>query len=471
MLFQLFNKSVYSDRRAVLQKNIGSGLLVFMGNEESSMNYKDNTYPFRQDSSFLYYFGLDVAGLAAVIDAESGDVIVFGNELSIDDIVWTGPLPSVKEMAAAVGVTSTAPYKEIESYIRKAKFAGRTVHILPPYRPENTIKLAQWLQVPVQDVAAQVSLPLIKAVVRQRVIKEAIEVAEIEKAVSITADMHLAAIQYARPGMKEYEVAAKVQEVAFAAGAHLSYPIICTINGETLHNHYHGNTIREGQMLLLDAGAENDMHYAGDLTRTFPVGKSFSTQQREVYDTVLNSLNHAIELLKPGVRYIDIHAGACEKLVEGLIAIGIMKGNAAEAVAAGAHTMFFQCGLGHMMGMDVHDMEDLGEQYVGYSDDLQKRKDFGWKSLRLGRALEPGYVLTIEPGVYIIPTLIDQWAAEKKHTNFIDYKVLDNFRDFSGIRIEDNFLVTSDGNRKLGKDLPKTAQEIEALKTKASPAL
>ncbi|AXY76646.1 aminopeptidase P family protein [Paraflavitalea soli] len=465
MHFTLFNTSVYSSRRQALLQNTGSGLILLMGNEESSMNYKDNTYPFRQDSTFLYYFGLDVAGLAAVLDAESGEVVIFGNELSMDDIVWTGPLPSVKEMAAAVGVSHTAPYNDITTHVRKAQLAGRTVHILPPYRPENRIKLATWLQVPVQDVDRQVSLKLIKAVISQRVIKEDAEVAEIEKAVSISADMHLAGIQYARPGMKEYEVAAKVQEVAFAAGGRLSYPIICTVNGETLHNHYYGNTIREGQMLLLDAGAENDLHYAGDLTRTFPVGKKFTTEQKEVYNTVLASLDHAINLLKPGIRFRDVHAGACEKLVEGLTAIGIMKGNAAEAVAAGAHTLFFQCGLGHMMGMDVHDMEDLGEQYVGYSDDLQKSKEFGWKSLRLGRAVEPGYVLTIEPGVYIIPSLIDQWVAEKKHTNFINYKTLETFRNFSGIRVEDNFLVTADGNRKLGKYLPKSAEEIESLRS------
>lgn len=464
MHFTIFNTSVYSTRRQALLQNMGSGLIILMGNEESSMNYKDNTYPFRQDSTFLYYFGLDVAGLAAAIDTESGEVVIFGNELSMDDIVWTGPLPSVKEMASTVGVSLTAPYNDIDIWIRKAQATGRAIHILPPYRPENRIKLAEWLQIPVQDVDRQVSLKLIKAVIRQRVIKEAVEVTEIEKAVSISNDMHLAGIQYARPGMKEYEVAAQVQEVAFAAGGRLSYPIICTVNGETLHNHYYGNTIREGQMLLLDAGAENDLHYAGDLTRTFPVGKKFTTGQKEVYNVVLSAMDHAISLLKPGVRFLDVHAGACEKLVEGLTAMGIMKGNAAEAVAAGAHTLFFQCGLGHMMGMDVHDMEDLGEQYVGYSDNLQKSKAFGWKSLRLGRAVEPGYVLTIEPGVYIIPSLIDQWVAEKKHTSFINYKALEAFRNFSGIRIEDNFLVTADGNRKLGSYLPKTVEEIEALR-------
>ncbi|MDF2190980.1 aminopeptidase P family protein [Paraflavitalea sp. CAU 1676] len=464
MHFKLFEQAVYSNRRQALMQQVGNGLIVLMGNEETGMNYKDNWYPFRQDSSFLYYFGLDVAGLVAILDPESSEIVIFGNELSIDDIVWTGPLPSLKEMAGSVGVNKTAPYNDVAVWIRKAQALGRAIHILPPYRAENRIRLGEWLQVPVQDVDRQVSIKLIKAVIGQRVIKEAIEVGEIEKAVTISADMHLAGIQYAKPGMKEFEVAAKVQEVAYAAGGRLSYPIICTINGETLHNHYYGNTIAEGQMLLLDAGAENDLHYAGDLTRTFPVGNKFTTEQKEVYNIVINSMDHAISLLKPGVRFRDVHAGACEKLVEGLAAMGIMKGNAAEAVAAGAHTLFFQCGLGHMMGMDVHDMEDLGEQYVGYSDDLQKSKEFGWKSLRLGRAVEPGYVLTIEPGVYVIPSLIDQWAAEKKHSSFINYKALESFRNFSGIRVEDNFLVTAEGSRKLGKYLPKTADEIEALR-------
>ena len=414
MHFRTFDKSVYTHRRSVLKKAVGSGLILLMGNDESPMNYRDNTYAFRQDSTFLYYFGLDVAGLAAIMDTESGEDIIFGNELAIDDIVWTGLLPSINEMAQQVGVEKTQPYPTLEVLIKKAVSLNRTIHFIPPYRADNAIKLSAWLDVHVQQLMSKASVPLIKAIVNQRSYKEAREIDEIDKAVLMTTKMHLAAMQYARPGMKEYEVAAKVQEAAYTEGGRLAFPIILTVNGETLHNHYQGNTIREGQMILCDAGAENDMHYAGDMTCTFPVGKKFTTKQKEIYDIVLHTHQTAVSLLKPGVLYRDIYIKACETLVEGLKSVNLMRGDAPEAVAAGAHAMFFQCGLGHMMGFDVHDMENLGEEYVGYTDTLKKSTQFGMKSLRLGRALEEGFVLTVEPGVYIIPTLIDQWKAEGK---------------------------------------------------------
>lgn len=460
MQFKLFPKEVYVNRRTHLKKQIGSGIILLLGNEESSMNYRDNCYPFRQDSSFLYYFGLDTPGLAGLMDVDSGEEIIFGDELTMDMIIWTGPLPSVAEMAAGVGVSKTRPVASIVDYCK----SGRRIHLLPPYRPENKIKLAAWLGKSVFEMDQLASVELIKAVVAQRIIKEPVEIEEMEKAVSISVDMHLAAIQMTEPDLVEYEVAAKVEEVALSAGGRLSYPIICTINGQVLHNHYHGNTLRDGQMLLLDAGAENDMHYAGDLTRTFPVGKKFTTPQREIYDVVLASMEHAIDLLKPGIQYKEVHTRACEKLMEGLKELQLVKGDVAEAVAAGAHTLFFQCGLGHLIGLDVHDMEDLGEQYTGYTDTLKKSTEFGWKSLRLGRELEPGYVLTVEPGVYIIPELIDQWKAVKKHEAFINYEVVEKYRSFGGIRIEDNYVITESGSRRLGGFLPVTAKEIEALR-------
>lgn len=461
MQFNLFPKEVYINRRKKLQELVGEGLILLMGNQESSMNYKDNWYPFRQDSTFLYYFGLDVAGLAAIIDTESGATTIFGNELSMDDIIWTGPLPTVHEMAEMVGVPSTAPYGKVRAIVQDAQAHGRTIHILKPYRPENSIQLAAWLCT-APELADSVTL--IKAIIKQRAHKEDIEIKEIEDAVSISADMHMAAIRHARPGMKEYELVAKVEEVAAAANGRLAYPVILTINGQVLHNHYHGHTIQEGQMILNDAGAENAMHYAGDLTRTFPVGREFTSRQKEIYQIVLGSMDHAISLLRPGITFREVHAQASETLLSGLKAIGLVKGDPAEAVAAGVHTLFFQCGLGHMMGLDVHDMEDLGEEYVGYTDTLKKSREFGWKSLRLGRELEKGYVLTVEPGIYMIPELIDRWAAEKKLEHFINYKAVAAYRDFGGIRIEDNFLITEDGSHKLGKHLPKTLKEIEALR-------
>jgi Xaa-Pro aminopeptidase len=466
MELHLFDKQVYTGRRQALKNNIGNdGLILLLGNQDSSMNYKDNCYPFRQDSSFLYYFGLDVPALAAIIDTDTGQEVVFGNELTIDDIVWTGTLPTVSEMAALAGVTQTQPYDQIIHYVHKALIAGRKVHILPPYRPENQIKLASWFNTSLDDVKDYISVKLIKAVIAQRVIKTPLEIAEMEKAVSISVDMMMAVIQHTRPGIKEYELVAKAHQTAMANNARLGYPAIITTHGQTLHTHYYGNTLQEGRMVLSDIGAENTMHYGGDLTRTFPVGRSFSNRQKELYEVVLNSMDHAISMLKPGVSYKDIHLAACRKLVEGLIQVNLMKGDPAEAVAAGAHTMFFQCGLGHMLGMDTHDMEDLGEPYVGYTDTLKKELSiFGLKSLRLGRELEPGFVLTVEPGIYIIPELIDRWQAEKKYTDFINYESLNTYRDFGGIRIEDNFLITDTGHYLLGKYLPKTLNEIEGLK-------
>lgn len=466
MELHLFDKQVYTGRRQVLKQNIGNdGLILLLGNEDSSMNYKDNCYPFRQDSSFLYYFGLDVPSLAGIIDTETGDEVIFGNELTIDDIVWTGTLPTVSEMAGMVGVSQTKPYDQIIHYVHKALIAGRKVHILPPYRPENKIKLAEWFNSGLPDVSDLISVKLTKAVISQRVIKTPLEIAEMEKAVSISVDMMLNVIKNTRPGMKEYELVAKAHETAIANNSRLGYPAIITTHGQTLHTHYYGNTLKEGRMVLSDIGAENEMHYGGDLTRTFPVGKNFTNRQKELYEIVLNSMDHAINMLKPGVRYKDIHLAACQKLVEGLKQVNLMKGDPAEAVAAGAHAMFFQCGLGHMLGMDTHDMEDLGEPLVGYTDTLKKETQlFGLKSLRLGRELEAGFVLTVEPGIYIIPELIDRWQAEKKYADFINYDVLNTYRDFGGIRIEDNFLITDTGHHLLGKYLPKSLKEIETLK-------
>ena len=465
MELHVFDSQVYIDRRHILKRCLNQdGIILLLGNDDSSMNYKDNCYPFRQDSSFLYYFGLDVPALAAIIDTESGEEFIFGNELSMDDIIWTGILPSVKEMASIVGVNHTQAYNEVAHHVHKAVTSGRHVHILPPYRPENKMKLAVWLNTTLEDIADHVSLKLIKAVIAQRIIKSPLEVTEIEKAVSTSVDMQLAVIKTARPGVKEYELVAKVLEVAQAANSRLGYPAIITTHGQTLHTHYYGNVLSEERMVLCDIGAENAMHYGGDLTRTFPVGRTFSNRQKELYEVVLNAMDHAISMLKPGVSYKDIHLVACRKLVEGLIQVNLMKGDPEEAVAAGAHTMFFQCGLGHMLGMDTHDMEDLGEQYVGYTDNLQKDTVFGLKSLRLGRELEPGYVLTVEPGIYIIPELIARWQAENKYTGFINYDVLNTYRDFGGIRIEDNFLITATGSQLLGQYLPKTLKEIEELK-------
>lgn len=465
MIQHLFDKTTYQTRRATLKKQLGKGLILLLGNEESSMNYRDNLYPFRQDSSFLYFFGLDKPGLAGIIDIEEDREIVFGRELTIDEIVWTGPQPSLAEQAVGAGIRDTRPVEASADIVGAARSAGRTVHFLPPYRPENIQKLSEWLGIPAGSVRAQASVPLIKAVVAQRSVKTAEEVAQIEEAVDTTAAMHLAAIRGARDGITEAQLAGGLQSIAIGAGGNLSFPTILTVNGQVLHNHYGPTVMREGRIAICDAGAENAMHYAGDMTRTFPVGKKFTALQRELYDIVLGSQEAAVRALRPGVLFRDVHALAARKLMEGLKAAGIAKGDPEEAVAAGAHTMVFQCGLGHMMGLDVHDMEDLGEEYVGYTDTIKKSKEFGWKSLRLARALEPGFVVTIEPGLYFIPELMDQFGAEKKFFDFFDYGRLGALRDFGGIRIEEDLLITEQGSRLLGKPLAKTAEAIEALRS------
>jgi len=460
----MFSKQTYIQRRQELKKKVGSGLILFLGNDESGMNYRDNVYPFRQDSSFLYYFGLDVASIHAIIDLDNDQEIIFGDELTIDDIVWTGPKEPLSEKAARAGISQIKPLSAISGFLRDVKSRKQAIHYLPPYRAEHTLKLQEWLQTNPAEVSQNASVTLIKSIVSMRSYKTQEEIAEIEKAVNTSVDMHLEFMRITRPGMTEKEVAGKLQSIAIGQGGDISYPIILTVNGEILHTHTRDLVMQDGQMSLCDAGAETAMHYCGDLTRTIPTGKRFSSIQKEMYEIVLNAQVSAVAACKPGVLFRDVHALASTKLLEGLKSVGIIKGDPAEAFANDVHTLFFQCGLGHMMGMDVHDMENLGEQYVGYTEDLKKGTAFGWKSLRLGRELEPGFVVTVEPGLYLIPTLIDRWKAENKLSQFIDYNELEKFRDFTGIRIEDDLVITEDGNRVLGKELVKSVEEVEGMR-------
>ena len=446
-------------RRATLKKAIGSGLLLFLGNDECGMNYLDNTYHFRQDSTFLYFFGLPYAGLSAIIDIDNDREIIFGDELTIDAIVWMGTQPTLKEKSEAAGITEVRPFKEIETYLKSAAAKGQQIHYLPTYRAEHQIKLQQWLGI--APGAEKPSVPFIMGVVNQRIYKSEEEIVEIEKACNVTAEMHLAAIRTVRPGLRESDVAAAVSAVAYANNYSLSFPTIATINGQTLHNHDHSHMIKPGDMLLLDAGAETEMGYAGDMSSTMPADKKFTTRQKEIYDIQVASHEAAVAALRPGVPFVDIYELSCKVIMEGLKDLGFVKGDPMEAVKAGAHAMFMPCGLGHMMGLDVHDMENLGEMYVGYNGQ-PKSTQFGRKSLRLGRKLEPGFVLTIEPGVYFIPELMDLWRKENKFTEFINYDKLFTYKDFSGIRNEEDYLITADGARRLGKRIPLHTDEVEA---------
>ncbi|GLU56602.1 aminopeptidase P family protein [Dyadobacter frigoris] len=459
----MFSIDVYKERRDKLKKAVGHGLILFLGNEEVGMNYRDNTYHFRQDSSFLYFFGLDKPGLAALINIDEDIEIIIGNEPTIDDIVWMGTQPSLTEIAAQTGINKVAESNSLGILIKKSLSSGQAVHYLPPYRSDAVIKLSDILEIPNTKVKEGASVILIKAVIAQRAYKSALEVTEIDKAVNISNEMHLAAIRYSKENVTEKYVAGIVEGLALSAGGTIAYPVIYTVNGQTLHNHPTNDTLKKGQLILCDCGAETAMHYAGDLTRTFPVDQKFTSLQKEVYEIVLKAEQAAANSLRPGIRFLDIHKLACEHLVDGLKQLGLMKGDVKDAVSEGAHTLFFQCGLGHMMGLDVHDMEDLGEQFVGYSEGMVKSKEFGLKSLRLGRELEAGFVLTVEPGLYFIPELMDMWQAQGKLKDFINYDKLAAFRNFGGARVEENFLITESGYQLLGEPLIKAVSDIEGL--------
>ena len=467
----MFSARTYEQRRSKLMTDIGSGLILLPTNEESPMNYADNTYPYRQDSHFLYFAGLNQPGLALLIDADKGTSTLFGDDLSIDYIVWMGPQPTMAELAASSGIEETAPLANLEGQLKAAISQGRTVHYLPPYRADRSIQLSQWLNIPLAEVASKASVSLIKAVVNQRIHKSDEEVAEIEKGVDISGAMHVAAMQAAKAGILESALVGIVQGIAASDGGLLPYGIILTVNGQTLHNHYHGNTLKSGQLVLCDFGGASSLQYAGDITRTFPVNSTFSNQQKEIYQIVLDAQMAAIAACQSGTRYYDVHHLAAKLMAEGLKSLGLMKGNIDEAVAAGAHALFFPHGLGHMLGLDVHDLEDVGENYVGYAGELERSTLFGTRSLRLGRALQPGFVLTVEPGIYFIPELIDLWKKEGKFREYINYDALDAYRNFGGVRIEDNVLITPDGHKVLGKPIPKTIEAVEAERQKFFPLL
>jgi Xaa-Pro aminopeptidase len=459
----MFAKNSYIERRNQLKKDVKSGLILILGNKDVSFNYPANTFTFRQDSNFLYFFGLNHANMAGMIDIENNKDYIFGNDVDMDDIIWMGFQPTVKEQAAEVGVEHTLPLLSMFEMITEAIKTGRKIHFTSPYRGETQMQLADLLGIKYTNVKNYISIELTKAIIKQRSIKSIEEVVEIEKAIATAYEMHTTAMRMAKPGIFEREIAGKMEGIALSAGGPVSFPVILSINGQTLHNHYHGNKLAEGRMMVADAGCETEMSYCSDITRTIPVGGKFNQRQKDVYEIVLNANMKAIEAIKPGTPYKEIHLLSAKVIAEGLKEIGLMKGDMDEAVSKGAHAMFFPHGLGHMLGLDVHDMEGMGENYVGYDDEIKRSTQFGRAFLRLGKRLQQGYVLTVEPGIYFIPALIDQWKAENKFTEFINYDQADTFKDFGGSRIEDDVLVTNDGYQVLGKPIPKTVAEIEEI--------
>ena len=461
----MLSTETYTQRRLQLKAAMGSGLILFLGHDESPMNYSDNPYPFRQDTSFLYYFGIDSPGLAGLIDVDGDTVSLFGNDATLDEVVWTGPQPTLAELGARVGVAECHPLSKLDEIVGEGTDSGRVVHFLPPSRAEVILKTEKLLRIPSSDVAQCASKELIRAVVEQRLVKSDEEIVEIEKALSIAADMHTLAMRMSRPGMKEQEIVGAIDGLVSSQGSALAFPIIFSKHGEVLHNHKHVNTLEEGDLVILDAGANSLTHYASDITRTFPIGIPFDERQQQVYEAVLEAQMDAIEAVAPETRFEDIHLLACRRLTEGLQKMGLMKGDVEASVQAGAHALFFPHGLGHMMGLDVHDMEGLSEDLVGYGDETERNPQFGRRSLRLARALKPGFVVTIEPGLYFIPDLIDQWREAGQHSDFIVYENLDDWKDFGGVRIEDDVLVTEAGYRVLGEPIPKAIEDVEMLTT------
>lgn len=460
----MFKPQIYQARRNALREEIKSGVLLFPGNTEAAFNYPANTYHFRQDSAFNYFFGLNHPDLVGVIDLDNNKEIIFGNDVDMDDIIWMGSQPSMKERAALVGITDTKPFADAVEFIKTAMAKGRKVHFLPPYRGETKIYLSELTGLPISGLKNNASVELIREVVKLRSTKSPEEIEILDKMVDVAYLMHTTAMKMAVPGVVEQEIAGTIEGIALAKAGPVSFPVILSINGQTLHNHYHGNTLTAGRMLVVDAGCESEEYLlASDITRTTPVGGKFSHRQKEIYEIVLRANMKSIENITPGIPYRDVHLLASKTIVEGLKEAGIMKGDVNEAVAQGAHGLFLPHGLGHMLGMDVHDMEGLGENYVGYDNEIKRSTQFGNSFLRMGRRLQPGFVITVEPGIYFIPALIDQWKAEGKCKDFINYDIVESYKDFGGIRIEDDVLVTTTGSRVLGKPIPKSVAEIEKL--------
>lgn len=455
----LFDSKVYQNRRAKLTQLMKEGIALFLGNEESPMNYPSNQYKQRQDSNFLYFFGLSLSNFAAVIDFDNEQTILFGTDFEIDDIIWMGDQPKVQDLAARVGITETRPMAELAGYIAAQK--GRKIHFTPPYRAENKIALSKLTSIAIDDLKASASVVLIKSIVSLREIKDEFEIQEIEKACVIGHKMHTEVMKNCRVGKTEQELFGIAEGITLSYGNGVSFPIILSQHGETLHNHNHNQVLEDGKLLLMDAGAENLMNYSSDNTRTFPVNGKFTPKQKAIYEIVLKANVEGINACKPGIRYREIHKLAMTIITDGLKALGLMKGDTEAAVEAGATALFMPHGLGHQMGLDVHDMEDLGENYVGYDDTIQRSKIFGWGSLRMAKELRPGHVLTVEPGIYFVPHLIDIWKNEKKFEEYINYDKVEEYRDFGGIRIEDDVLITETGHRILGPAIPKTVEELE----------
>ena len=460
----LFDKKTYSERRRILKEKTANGLIIFLGNNNAPCNYPANGYTFRQDSSFLYFFGQERDSLAGVIDADSGQEWLLGDDIDIEDIIWTGFVPSVADMANECGVANSAPFSKLNELVADALRLGRKVHFLPPYRHDHMILLSDMLGIHPLKTRDAASVTLIKAVVSMRSIKSEAEIEEIERAMAIGYQMHCTAMKACKPGVTEKSIAGQIEGIAISQGAKVSFNSIVTMHGEIFHGGPSLNKLEPGRLLLVDAGAETVNNYCSDNTRTMPVNGKFTQKQRDIYSIVEACHDLVIEKARPGMRWLDMHLDVCRLMTERLKDLDLMRGNTDDAVDTGAHALFMQHGLGHMMGMDVHDMEGLGQIYVGFDEEVQPSDQFGTNCLRYGKRLQPGFVLTDEPGIYFIPALIDKWKSERMHTEFLNYDKIEQYLDFGGIRIEDDILITPTGCRVLGANIiPYHPDDVEAF--------
>ncbi len=458
----MFSKETYVHRRETLKKLVKNGLIIFFGNNNSPANYPSNCYTFRQDSSFLYYFGQTREGLVGVIDIDNDKEYLIGDDIDIEDIVWYGSVDSVSDLAAQVGIMNSAPMKQLQPLTEKAQSKGQKIHFLPPYRFDIKIQIMDLLGIHPSQQKGRASMDLIMAVVKMRSAKEQQEIEEIERACAIGYKMHTTAMKLCKPGVTEQYIAGVIDGIANSYGSMVSFATILSQHGEIMHGNPSPNKLEEGRLMLCDAGAETNMNYCSDNTRTMPVGGKFTQRQLEIYQIVEACHDYTLKVAKPGVPWKEVHTNVCRLMTDKLKELGLMKGDTDEAVAAGAHAMFLPHGLGHMMGMDVHDMEALDQRYVGFDDEFQPSDQFGTNCLRMGRRLEENYIMTDEPGIYFIPALIDDWKASGHNAEFINFDLLETYKDFGGIRIEDDILITKDGCRFLGKErIPYHPHDVE----------
>lgn len=470
----MFSKDVYARRRQTLVAKMADsaaegkrGIALFIGNTEAPAQYKDNCYKFRQDSTWLYFFGIDQPLYAAIIDLDNGNETIFANDVEIGDIIWMGPQPSVASVAASVGIEKSAPYTDLNAAVAKVLAEGRPVHFVKPSRYYNTMKIASLLGCGTDEVAGRFSLALTKAIISMRLVKEDCEIEVIDDACNLGYEMHTVARNSIVPGIIEQEIVGKMDGVTLSKGWGVSFPTILTQHGETLHNHLHDKIIEPGKLMVIDAGAESNVHYASDFTRTYPTSGKFTAKQREIYQIVCDCNEFAFSMTRPGISYREVHLKTMHLMLEELRALDIVRGDVQDMVEAGIAGLFMPHGLGHNMGLDVHDMEDYGENYVGYDDDQSRSPQLGLGSLRMARKLVPGNVITDEPGIYFIPALIEKWKSEKTDQGFVNYQKLESYYDFGGIRLEDDVLVTADGARRLGKErLPISPDDVEAAMAK-----